>query len=58
LKTLNERLAYRMEATSDHDTASVDFWIPLPKSRGPYFVRSRLAVGDSTLATTDSPSFN
>jgi hypothetical protein len=55
---LNESLAYRMKATSDHDTASVDFWIPLPKSRGPFFIQSRLAIGDSTLATADTRSFD
>jgi hypothetical protein len=54
---LNERLAYRIEATSDHDTASVDYWIPLPKQKGPYFVRTRLAFNGTTLATSDSDSF-
>jgi hypothetical protein len=54
---LNERLAYRIVATSDHDTGSVDFWIPLPKGNGPYFIRSRLAIGDATLATSDSKAF-
>jgi hypothetical protein len=54
---LNERLAYRIQATSDHDTGSVDFWIPLPKGKGPYFIRARLAIGDATLATSDSEAF-
>lgn len=55
---LNERLAYRMTASSDHDTASVDFWIPLPKATGPYFIRSRMAVGNATLTTADSEPFS
>jgi hypothetical protein len=55
---LNQQLAYRIEATSDHDTASVDFWIPLPRSKGPYFVQSQLAIGGTTLASSDSRSFD
>lgn len=54
---LNEQLAYRIEATSDHDTASVDYWIPLPKQKGPYFIRTRLAFNDTTLATSDTHPF-
>jgi hypothetical protein len=54
---LTEHLAYRMKATSEDDTASFDFWIPLPKSPGSYFVRSRLSTGTATLATADSEPF-
>ncbi|MEV4702431.1 hypothetical protein [Actinoplanes sp. NPDC049316] len=55
---LNDRLAYRMTASSDHDTASLDFWIPLPDSRGSFVVRSRLVSGESTLADVASRSFH
>jgi hypothetical protein len=54
---LNERLAYRIVATSDHDTAGVDYWIPLPKQKGPYFIRSRLTLDGTTLASADSDPF-
>jgi hypothetical protein len=55
---LNERLAYRFVPQSDHDSGGADFWIPLPKSGGPYFVRSRLTTGGTTLATADSKAFS
>ena len=55
---LNERLAYRFVPQSDHDSAGADFWIPLPRSGGPYFVRSRLTIGGTTLATDDSRAFS
>ncbi|MFC3741245.1 hypothetical protein [Paractinoplanes deccanensis] len=54
---LNEHLAYRVEAVSDHDTAAGDFWIPMPKDGGPFFIRSRLTLGDSVLASADSQQF-
>jgi hypothetical protein len=54
---LNERLAYRLEATTDHDTAALDFWIPLPKARGPYVVRAQLTLNDTTLVAADTQPF-
>ena len=54
---LNERLAYRLKATTDDDTASLDFWIPLPRTKGPYIVRARLAYNGNTLAAGDTPPF-
>jgi hypothetical protein len=55
---LNERLAYRLEATTDDDTASLDFWIPLPRTKGPYIVRARLAYNGDTLAAGDTQPFS
>ena len=54
---LNERLAYRLKPTTNHDTASLDFWIPLPKQKGSYTVRARLAVSDITLVTAETEHF-
>ncbi|WP_249997529.1 hypothetical protein [Actinoplanes sp. M2I2] len=55
---LNENLAYELTATSDHDTASVSFWIPLPKADGPYFLRSKLTRAGEAMATSDSQPFD
>jgi hypothetical protein len=54
---LNENLAYRIKAASAHDTASIDFWIPLPRTHGPYFVRSRLSSNGVALASADTDPF-
>jgi hypothetical protein len=54
---LNRNLAYRLEATTDHDTTTLDLWIPLPKLPGRYFIRVNLAADQSPLASADSPSF-
>ena len=39
------------------DRASGEFWIPLPKKRGPYFVRVSAWHQDERLDFSDSPSF-
>lgn len=46
-----------MKATSEDDTASFDYWIPLPKSPGSYYVQSRLVMGTTTLATATNGPF-
>ena len=55
---LNRNLAYRLEATTDRDTTTVDLWVPLPKSPGPYFIRVNLTAGKAPLASADSPPFD
>jgi hypothetical protein len=55
---LNRNLAYRLEATTDRDTTSLDLWVPLPKSPGPYFIRVNLAAAESLLASADSQPFD
>jgi hypothetical protein len=55
---LNERLAYRLKATTDDDTASLDFWVPLPRTRGPYIIRARLAYNGDALAAGDTQPFS
>jgi hypothetical protein len=55
---LNNNLAYRLKATTDQDTTTLDLWVPLPKSRGPYFIRVSLTTAESVLASADSPLFD
>jgi hypothetical protein len=55
---LNRNLAYRLEATTDRDTTSLDLWVPLPRSPGPYFIRVNLTAADSLLASSDSQPFD
>jgi hypothetical protein len=55
---LNRNLAYRLVATTDHDTTALDMWIPLPKAPGPYFIRVNLTADRSPLASGDSPPFD
>jgi hypothetical protein len=55
---LNNNLAYRLKATTDRDTTTLDLWVPLPRSRGPYFIRVSLTAAESVLASADSPPFD
>jgi hypothetical protein len=55
---LNDNYAYELVAGSDHDSGGVDFWIPLPKEKGPYFIRSKLPKDGQVLATHDSQQFS
>ena len=57
-KWLGEFVSYRLVATTDDDTGSVAMWIPLPKQRGPYFVRLTLATRTADLASADSGPFS
>jgi hypothetical protein len=54
---LNTNLAYLLEATTNHDTTSVDLWVPLPQQPGPYFIRLALTAEQSALASADSEPF-
>jgi hypothetical protein len=54
---LNENLAYRLEPTTDHDTATLDLWIPLPPDPGPYVVRIKVAHAGSGLASAHTGPF-
>jgi hypothetical protein len=54
---LDDNLAYRLKPTSQHDTGSVDLWVPLPKAKGHYFVRLALSDGTTRLASADSEPF-
>jgi hypothetical protein len=55
---LNRFIAYRLEATTDDDTGSMDLWIPLPKTAGSYFARITLFTAEADLASEDSRPFS
>lgn len=50
-------LGYRLQATSDRDTGNVDFWVPMPKARGQYYVGVVLSTNETRLAEAESPTF-
>jgi hypothetical protein len=49
--------AYRLDASTDHDTASFDLWVPLPRERGQYTVSLLLSSDRAILASEESPAF-
>jgi hypothetical protein len=50
--------AYRLEATTNDDSGTLEMWIPLPRQPGPYFVRLTIATtGGVSLASMDSGPF-
>lgn len=55
---LKTRPAYKLQASTENDTGSVDLWIPLPKDPGPYVLRAELADGDTLLAQDTSDPFH
>jgi len=56
-KWLSDFAAYRLQATTEDDTGSLDVWIPLPVAPGPYFIRLSLASDGARLASMDSSPF-
>ena len=56
-KWLSGFAAYRLQATTEDDTGSLDVWIPLPEAPGPYFIRLSLASDGARLASMDSSPF-
>lgn len=55
---LNSFVAYRLEATTEDDTGTVEMWIPLPKVPGPYFIRISLSTDGASLTSMNSGPFN
>jgi hypothetical protein len=50
--------AYRLEATTNDDTGTLEMWIPLPKPPGPYFIHLSLTTLDgASLTSMDSGPF-
>ncbi len=48
-------VAYQLEPGTEHDTASVDLWVPLPRGRGSYVVNLVLTTEDGArLASADT----
>ncbi|WP_132153062.1 hypothetical protein [Kribbella antiqua] len=54
---LSSIIGYRLQATSERDTGSVDFWVPLPKSPGVYFVSMTLTTAGTPLTSAESKDF-
>ncbi|HEY7597010.1 MAG TPA: hypothetical protein VH969_27940 [Actinophytocola sp.] len=55
---LNTYLAYQLEPTTEHDTTTVDLWVPLPAAPGPYYIRTDLIADGTRLASDDSLPFS
>ena len=52
-------VAYRLEATTNDDTGTLEMWIPLPKQPGPYFIHLTMTTPDGiSLASTTSDPFD
>ena len=56
-KWLGNFVAYRLEATTNDDTGTLEMWIPLPKHRGPYFIQLTLSTSSASLASRNSGPF-
>lgn len=56
-KWLSNFVAYRLEATTENDTGTLEMWIPLPKPPGPYFIRVSLSSDGASLTSMDSGPF-
>ena len=56
-KWLGNFVAYRLEATTNDDTGTLEMWIPLPKHHGPYFVQLTLSTSSASLASGRSGPF-
>jgi hypothetical protein len=55
---LNDHLVYRMRPDTDRDSATVDLWIPLPKTAGPFVVDVIASAGGADLAKDRSDGFD
>jgi hypothetical protein len=44
--------AYRLEATTNDDTGTLEMWIPLPKPPGPYFIHLSLTTPNGASLTS------
>ena len=53
-------VAYRLTPGTDHDSASLDMWVPLPKARGPYTLDVILALesNGARLASYETADFH
>ena len=56
-KWLGNFVAYRLEATTNDDTGTLEMWVPLPRHRGPYFIQLTLSTGSASLASMKSGPF-
>ena len=54
---LSTHSGYELTPTTERDTGSFGFWVPLPQATGKYFVRLALKFNDTELASADSSTF-
>ena len=57
-KWLSDFVAYRLAATTNDDTGTLEMWIPLPKQPGPYFIHLTLTTSGANLASMNSGLFD
>jgi hypothetical protein len=57
-KWLSDFAAYRLEATTNDDTGTLEMWIPLPKLNGPFFIHLSLTTDGVGLASANSGPFD
>ncbi|HEY6780500.1 MAG TPA: hypothetical protein VI111_06055 [Thermoleophilaceae bacterium] len=50
-----DRRVLLLKPEADKDTASPEFWVPLPRHRGPFVIRVSIFHGDTRLVERDSP---
>jgi hypothetical protein len=55
---LNDNLTYRLRPGTEHDTASLDLWVPLPRETGPYVIRTTLRADGVSLASGETTPFS
>ena len=57
-KWISDFVAYRLAATTNDDTGTLEMWIPLPKQPGPYFIHLTLTTSGANLASMNSGLFD
>jgi hypothetical protein len=54
---LSRNVAYRLTASAEEDATSQEFWVPIPKGGGSFYVKLTLTADGSNLASGRSPNF-
>jgi hypothetical protein len=54
---LSSTVGYRLQPSSDRDTGTLDFWVPLPKASGQYYVSLILTSNGTALTSAESKDF-
>jgi hypothetical protein len=54
---LSSNVGYRLQPSSDRDMGHYEFWIPVPKASGQYFVSLILTTNGKALTAAESKDF-
>ncbi|HVL31344.1 MAG TPA: hypothetical protein VM299_03855 [Solirubrobacteraceae bacterium] len=54
---LRNQRALLLRADAERESASGEFWVPIPQARGPFFIRIGVYAGDTRLDYADTPRF-